>query len=81
MYDIPKIFDSLLSQFDIIDMADSEFARMCVDDVNLRTAYKEWCEENDLSPRNGFMSYAQESNDYNNERMDSFEEETENYDF
>lgn len=81
MYDIPGIFDSLLEQFDVIDMADSEFGRMCVDDPELRKAYRDWCRENGLSPRTGFLSYAEESNNRNNSRMDSFIEEAENYDF
>lgn len=81
MYDIPKIFDSLLEQFDVIDMAESEFSRMCVDDPALRKHYRSWCDENDLSPRYGFLTYAREFNSRNNSRMDSLEEEGQNYDF
>ena len=81
MYDIESIFDSLLRQFDIIDMADSEFSRMCVDDPELRKVYREWCRTNDVSPRQGFITYAQEFNDRHNMRMDTLEEEGENYDF
>lgn len=81
MYNIEEIFDSLLKQFDVIDMADSEFSRMCVDDPELRKAYREWCNEHDYSPRRGFLTYAEEYNSNNNMRMDSLEVEEENYDF
>lgn len=81
MYDLYEIFESLLCQFDVIDMADSEFSRMCVDDPELRKVYREWCREQDLSPRRGFLAYAEEFNNRNNLRMDSLEEEAENYDF
>lgn len=81
MYDIEAIFDSLLRQFDIIDMADSEFGRMCVDDPELRKAYKDWCEEQGFPQRTGFLIYASEYNNRNNTRMNSFDSEEENYDF
>lgn len=81
MYDLEAIFDSLLKQFDVIDMAESEFSRLCVDDIELRKAYREWCQEHDVAPRQGFMMYAEERNNHNNLRMDSLEEDLENYEF
>lgn len=68
-------------QFDEIDMADSEFSRMCVDDPELRKSYREWCSEHDVTMRRGFRMFAEEIYNRNNLRMDSLDEETENYDF
>ncbi len=80
-YDIIEIFDSLIRQFDEIDMADSEFNRMCIDDPELRKAYRDWCKEHDVTMRRGFQSYAEEIYSRNNLRMDSLDQETQNYDF
>ena len=60
MLDITELFDSLLEQTGSIDMAESDFKRMLVDDSSLRRRYKEWCMENDTTERYGFLDFCKE---------------------
>ena len=60
MHDITELFDSLLEQTGSIDMAESDFKRMLVDDSSLRRRYKEWGMENDTTERSGFLAFCKD---------------------
>lgn len=57
---ITELFDSFLRQSDSIDMAESDFKRMLVDDPDLKKEYKSWCRERDTTERDGFLEYSRE---------------------
>lgn len=60
MTDITELFDSLLTQHDSIDIAESEFKKLIAEDDDVKTAYKEWCEAVGSSEKRGFLDYADE---------------------
>ncbi len=56
--DITQFFISLLDSHGSIDVAESEFKRIIADDSELRQAYRDWCDENGSTERNGFYDFA-----------------------
>ena len=54
------LFEQLLREHRSVDIAEAEFKRMVADDPDLRSMYREWCEENGHTERNGFLDYAEE---------------------
>lgn len=60
MLDITEIFDRYISQYSSIDIANSEFKKDLHEDQQLREAYKEWCHNVGSSEKNGFIDYAEE---------------------
>jgi len=60
MIEITEIFDTVLRQQQSLDVAESEFRRMLVDDENLRQTYRRWCAEQDTSEKRGFIDYCRQ---------------------
>ncbi|MDE5688615.1 MAG: hypothetical protein K2I18_08335 [Paramuribaculum sp.] len=60
MLDITEIFDRYISQYSSIDIANSEFKKDLHEYSQLREAYKEWCHNVGSSEKNGFIDYAEE---------------------
>ena len=60
MKDITQIFDSLLQQYDGIDIANSEFRKMLNEDDALKEEYSEWCHAVGSSEKKGFLDYCEE---------------------
>lgn len=47
--DITIIFEQILKASQSIDIAESEFKRMVYEDAEMRSRYKAWCAEQELS--------------------------------
>lgn len=60
MEEMTDLFARLISQNDSLDMAESEFRRMLVDEPELRRQYREYCREVGTSERNGFKDFCDE---------------------
>lgn len=60
MTDIIDIFNQYLSQYDSIDIAESEFKKSIHENPDLREAYREWCHEVGSTEKRGFYDYAEE---------------------
>ncbi len=71
MNDITELFQSIIDQTGAIDIAIAEFKRMLADDSDLKTQYKEWCEETGYTERTGFAEYAEEYVRSREEKWDS----------
>lgn len=54
------LFINIINQTDSLDMAESEFRRMLVDEPELRRQYKQYCREVGSSERNGFKDFCEE---------------------
>lgn len=63
MYDIEEVFEQVISMGGSLDMVERDFKRMLEDDVKLRRAYRNWCEEHGYSEKHGFMEYCSERMD------------------
>lgn len=71
MNDITELFQSIIDQTGALDIAISEFKRMLSDDADLKIQYKEWCEDNGYTEKNGFSEYAEEYVRSREEKWDS----------
>lgn len=60
MKDITQLFDSLLQQYDSIDIAESEFKKLLHEDDFLQEEYSEWCHAVGSSEKKGFLDYCEE---------------------
>ena len=58
--DITSFFITIIENTRGLDMAEAEFRRQLADDHDMRTAYRDWCEENGHSQRHGFTDFAEE---------------------
>lgn len=58
--ELTTIFETIILQAGALDIAIAEFRRMIADDPELKSKYKEWCEENGYSERHGFEDYAED---------------------
>ncbi|MDO5395732.1 MAG: hypothetical protein Q4F07_07190 [Bacteroidales bacterium] len=58
--DITEFFISLIDTHRSIDVAEAEFKRIVADDDDLQQQYKDWCDENGFSIRNGFSDFAED---------------------
>jgi len=70
-FDITEYFNSLISQTGSIDMAEAEFKRAIAEDNELHTIYREWCNENGSSERNGFLDFCDEYMESQDSKWDS----------
>lgn len=71
MKEITELFDDIILQSDVLDVAISEFKRMIADDSEFKKRYKEWCDEEGYSERTGFKDYAEEFIRQREEKWDS----------
>ena len=60
MESMTDLFINIINQTDSLDMAESEFRRMLVDEPELRRQYKQYCREVGSSERNGFKDFCEE---------------------
>ena len=77
MIDLFEIFDSIISQSRSVDVAESEFRKLLMDDEELRKAYKEWCNDEGNTEKRGFIEYCNESFDAEESKWDILENEYE----
>lgn len=70
MNDIIELFDSIISQNRSIDVADSEFRKLLYDDEELRSTYKEWCDECGYTEKRGFIEYCHQYFDAEESKWD-----------
>lgn len=73
--DILDIFEHILQYARSIDMAESEFKRMLLDDPDLKIAYKEWCSEEGTTEKRGFVEYCARRFDEEESYWDTLTEE------
>lgn len=71
MIDITEYFKSLLTESRSVDIAEREFKRALADDDTLRDAYKEWCEDEGYTEKDGFSDFCHEYIESRNEMWDS----------
>ena len=57
---ITDLFDELLRTHHSIDIAEADFKRMIAESPDLRAEYRQWCHENGHTERRGFLDYADE---------------------
>lgn len=57
--DIVQFFTDIIQQSGSYDIARAEFFRIIADDSELRSQYRDWCEENGYSERNGFDEFVE----------------------
>ncbi len=56
--DIQDIFENIFSESDYdLKTAEEEFRELLKTDVNVKSIYKEWCDEMGYTERKGFKSY------------------------
>lgn len=60
MEDITDLFISIIRQSPSIDMAEAEFNRTLSDDEQLRRDYRQWCRQQGVTERRGFLDYCEE---------------------
>ena len=71
MNDITDLFLSIIKEAPSIDIAESEFRQMLIDDPDLRRRYKEYCHEEGTSERRGFLDFCDNYMDGQNEVWDA----------
>ena len=74
MDNIEVIFNSFLSQYDSVDIAESEFKKAIHEDAELRALYREWCSEVGSTEKNGFFDYCQDYLDSQDDVWNSLNE-------
>ncbi|ROT04060.1 hypothetical protein EEL49_11915 [Muribaculaceae bacterium Isolate-104 (HZI)] len=60
MTDITEVFNHYLDQYDSIDIAEAEFKKNLHEDSQLRDEYREWCHNVGCTEKSGFIDYAEE---------------------
>lgn len=55
-----QLIENLIDAYRDIDSAYVEFNHMLDSEPELRAEYAAWCDEQGISPRNGFKEYAEE---------------------
>lgn len=75
--DIYEVFDQILSAARSVDVAESEFKRLMYEDPLVRTAYREWCNEQGTTEKHGFVDYCQETFDQEESRWETLNEDAE----
>lgn len=60
MEEMHDLFVHIINQTDSLDMAESEFRHLLVDDPELRRQYREYCREMGTSERNGFKDFCED---------------------
>lgn len=71
MNDITHLFNSLLQQYDSIDIANAEFRKLLHEDEALQEEYSEWCHAVGSSEKKGFLDYCEEYMNSQNSIWDS----------
>lgn len=66
-----QLFENLLNQFKSVDLAHAELRRLMADDPELRREYSQWCEEQGVAERYGFLDFAAEYIEQQNSIWDS----------
>ncbi len=59
MEDITELFLTIIHQSPSLDIAESEFRQMLIDDPELKRAYKEYCRNEGTSERRGFKDFCE----------------------
>ncbi|MBD5232068.1 MAG: hypothetical protein HDS66_07965 [Bacteroidales bacterium] len=77
--DITEIFDRVIDEQRSLDVADSEFRRMLVDDPELRRQYRAWCAEQEISEKRGFLDYCRQRFDEAESCWDALAPDEEDY--
>ena len=67
MEDITNIFNNFIRQYGSVDIAESEFKKQIHEDVNLRTMYRQWCNDVGSSEKDGFFDFCEEYIDTQND--------------
>ncbi|MCM1348941.1 MAG: hypothetical protein NC338_05965 [Firmicutes bacterium] len=67
MNNITEVFDSYLSQYGSVDIAESEFKKNLHEDAEMRKMYRQWCDEVGSSEKSGFFDYCEEYFDSQND--------------
>lgn len=80
MIDIVEIFNSLISGFRSIDMADRELSRLLDNDLDIKEAYIEWCEAEGYTLKKGFINYCQDYFDEEESRWKALNDDESYYD-
>ncbi|MCM1319422.1 MAG: hypothetical protein NC217_03485 [Muribaculaceae bacterium] len=75
--DLIDIFEHVLQNARSIDIAESEFKRLLLDDPELKTVYKAWCKEQDTTEKNGFVDYCSQRFDEEETCWEALEDEYE----
>lgn len=74
MENITDLFMTIIKQSPSLDIVESEFRQMLIDDPELKRAYKEYCREEGTSERRGFRDfcdqYLEDQNDVWNSLSD-----------
>lgn len=78
MEELTNLFDELLRSHRSVDVAESEFKRLILDDNELHATYHQWCEENGHTERHGFLDYAEEYIEHQNSVWDTLNEDYDN---
>ena len=60
MKPITEIFVEYLDNYGSVDMAESEFKKNIHEDSELRSAYRQWCNDEGSSEKNGFFDFAED---------------------
>lgn len=60
MYNFEEIIPNYINTHDSLDIAEYEFKKALSDDHNLKTAYRNWCDEVGYTERSGFRDFASE---------------------
>lgn len=71
MEEITSIFNNYITQFGSIDIAEAEFKKAIHEDDELHELYREWCHEVGSTEKTGFLDYADEYLDRQNDVWDS----------
>lgn len=71
MESITDFFISIIRQCGSLDLAEAEFRRSLVDYPELRRAYREYCREEGVSERRGFLDFAEDYAASENEVWDA----------
>lgn len=75
--DIIEIFEHVLQGSRSLDMAESEFKRLLLDDPEIKQAYKSWCAEQGTTEKYGFVDYCSQRFDEEESCWDMLEDEYE----
>lgn len=70
-YNINDYLLNLIREAPSLDIAIAEFKRSIMDDDELKTAYRQWCDVEGYSERKGYAEFFQEYLDGRNEAWDS----------
>lgn len=79
MNDITELFDNIWEQYRSLELAESEFRHLIVDDDDLRRTYRAWCAEQEVSEKRGFIDYCRQLLEQEESRYDALAPDEEDY--